>query len=47
MYSDHPTGSHVAFGDGGVRFVRDTIDRTTWAALSSFNGGEVVPNNGW
>lgn len=47
MYADHPTGSHVAFGDGGVRFVRDTIDRATWAALSSFNGGEVVANGGW
>jgi hypothetical protein len=37
----------VAFGDGGVRFVGDAIDRGVWAALSSFNGGEVVPPVGW
>jgi prepilin-type N-terminal cleavage/methylation domain-containing protein/prepilin-type processing-associated H-X9-DG protein len=43
MYSDHPGGCNVAFGDGSVRFIRDSIDRAVWAALSSFNGGEVVP----
>jgi len=47
MYSDHPTGAHVAFGDGSVRFIRDWIDRGIWAALSSFNGGEAIPGDGW
>jgi prepilin-type N-terminal cleavage/methylation domain-containing protein/prepilin-type processing-associated H-X9-DG protein len=47
MYSDHVGGCNVAFGDGGVRFVGDAIDRGVWAALSSFNGGEVVPPVGW
>jgi prepilin-type processing-associated H-X9-DG protein len=42
MYSDHPNGGNVMFGDGGTRFIANSIDRNVWAALSSFNGGEAV-----
>ena len=42
MYSDHPNGGNVMFGDGGTRFIANSIDRNVWAALSSFNGGEGV-----
>jgi prepilin-type N-terminal cleavage/methylation domain-containing protein/prepilin-type processing-associated H-X9-DG protein len=42
MIADHPQGVNVAFGDGGVRFVVETIDHDAWAAISSINGGEVV-----
>jgi len=43
MYSEHPGGCNVAFGDAGVRFIRDSIDPDVWAALSSINGGEAIP----
>ena len=42
MYSDHPGGCNVTFGDGGTRFVTNDVDREIWAALSSFNGGEAI-----
>jgi prepilin-type processing-associated H-X9-DG protein len=42
MIADHPQGVNVAFGDGGVRFVTETIDHDVWAAISSINGNEVV-----
>jgi prepilin-type processing-associated H-X9-DG protein len=42
MYSDHPGGGNVLFGDGSVRFIRETIYPWTWVALSTRNQGEVV-----
>ena len=42
MYSDHPNGCNVMFGDGSARFIANSIDRNVWAALSSFNGGESL-----
>ena len=47
MYSEHPGGCNVSFGDGGVRFIRDSIDPRIWAALSSINGAEVVSGGGY
>jgi prepilin-type N-terminal cleavage/methylation domain-containing protein/prepilin-type processing-associated H-X9-DG protein len=41
MIADHPNGANVVFGDGGVRFVAESIDHDAWAAISSINGGEV------
>ena len=40
--SYHPSGVNVLFGDGAVRFVRDTISPITWRALGSVAGGEIV-----
>jgi prepilin-type N-terminal cleavage/methylation domain-containing protein/prepilin-type processing-associated H-X9-DG protein len=40
--SNHPGGVQVLFGDGGVRFVTDTILLNTWQALGTPDGGEVV-----
>jgi prepilin-type N-terminal cleavage/methylation domain-containing protein/prepilin-type processing-associated H-X9-DG protein len=40
--SRHPGGVNVLFGDGGVRFVKDAIDRATWQALATRAGGEVI-----
>jgi prepilin-type N-terminal cleavage/methylation domain-containing protein/prepilin-type processing-associated H-X9-DG protein len=40
--SRHPTGVNVLFGDGGVRFISDSISLTTWQALSTRAGGEAV-----
>lgn len=40
--SRHPGGVQVALVDGSVRFVPNTIDITTWWALGSRDGGEVI-----
>lgn len=37
-----PGGFNVLFGDGSVRFVKDTIDPKTLKALITANGGEVT-----
>ncbi len=40
--SNHPGGVNVLFGDGSVKFVKDTINRATWWALGTRTKGEVV-----
>lgn len=40
--SFHPGGVNVALGDGSVRFVTDTVDRTTWNNLGSVSDGNVL-----
>ena len=40
--SNHPGGVNVVLGDGSVRFVTDSIDRTTWQNLGSVNDGQVL-----
>jgi prepilin-type N-terminal cleavage/methylation domain-containing protein len=40
--SRHPAGVQCLLGDGSVRFVRDSINLTTWQALATMAGGEVV-----
>jgi len=40
--SYHSGGVNVAFADGSVRFIRDSIDFPTWRALGTRDGGEVV-----
>jgi hypothetical protein len=39
----HPSGTYVAFADGAVRFVSDTINPHILEALSTIAGGEKVP----
>jgi hypothetical protein len=36
----------VAFADGSVRFLHDTIDPGVFEGLSTIAGGEVLPG-GW
>ena len=38
----HPGGVNVAFADGGVRFLSETIEIKTYAALITRAGGEVI-----
>lgn len=46
MFSDHRGGGNVAFGDGAVRFIAETINLDVWAAMSSIAGGETVAGDG-
>jgi len=41
--SMHTGGAQVAMADGSVRFVSDNIAESTWLALSTIFGGEVIP----
>jgi hypothetical protein len=38
--SEHLGGAQVLMGDGGVRFLSDTIDLVTYKAIASIDGGE-------
>jgi prepilin-type processing-associated H-X9-DG protein len=40
--SFHTGGANVCFGDGGVRFLPNTIDESIHRQIHSRNGGEVV-----
>ena len=40
--SYHPGGGNFLLGDGSVRFISETIDLTTYRALSTRNGGEPL-----
>jgi prepilin-type processing-associated H-X9-DG protein len=40
--SKHSGGVNVAFADGSVRFIRDSINLQTWQAMGTKAGGEVV-----
>lgn len=43
--SYHPGGVNVLFGDGGVRFIKTSINGLTWRALGTIAGGEVVSSD--
>ena len=40
--SYHPGGVNVAFCDGSVRFLKDSIDQASWWAIGTREGGETV-----
>lgn len=40
--SHHPGGVNVLFGDGSVKFVKDSINVNTWRALGTRAGREVI-----
>jgi prepilin-type N-terminal cleavage/methylation domain-containing protein/prepilin-type processing-associated H-X9-DG protein len=42
MWGEHGDGCNVLLGDGSVRFVTTFVDPSTWVALSTRDGGEVV-----
>ena len=40
--SDHLNGVNVAFSDGAVKFINDTVDLAIWQALGTRDGHEVI-----
>ncbi|AGA29901.1 DUF1559 domain-containing protein [Singulisphaera acidiphila] len=40
--SKHSGGANVGFGDGSVRFIKDSVNKATFLALGSRGGGEVI-----
>ena len=45
--SRHPGGVNTLFADGSVKFMKDTVNITTWRAIGSPNGGEVVSSDSY
>jgi prepilin-type N-terminal cleavage/methylation domain-containing protein/prepilin-type processing-associated H-X9-DG protein len=45
--SRHPGGVNVLFGDGSVKFVKDSVNLPTWRALGTRIGGEVVSSDSY
>jgi prepilin-type N-terminal cleavage/methylation domain-containing protein/prepilin-type processing-associated H-X9-DG protein len=43
--SNHPGGVNVGFLDGSVKFVKETVSQTTWWAIATRSGGEVVSSD--
>jgi hypothetical protein len=43
--SRHPNGTMHALGDGSVRFITNTVNLTTYQALGSASGEDVVNGN--
>lgn len=46
-WSRHPGGVNFVFGDGSVRFVKNTINEHVYAALATRNGGEVISSDSY
>jgi len=45
--SRHPGGVNVLFMDGSVKFIKSTINATTWLALGSMDGGETISSDAY
>ena len=45
--SRHPGGVNSLFGDGSVRFMKNSINPMTWVALGSINAGEVISSDSY
>jgi prepilin-type N-terminal cleavage/methylation domain-containing protein/prepilin-type processing-associated H-X9-DG protein len=41
----HPGGANFAFGDGSVRFLKQTINIQTYNAVGTKNGGEIISSD--
>jgi prepilin-type processing-associated H-X9-DG protein len=40
--SNHPGGVNVGFLDGSIKFIKNSVSVTTWRAIATKAGGEVV-----
>jgi prepilin-type N-terminal cleavage/methylation domain-containing protein/prepilin-type processing-associated H-X9-DG protein len=46
-WSRHPGGVNFVFGDGSVRFIKNSINPTPWQALATRAGGEVISSDSY
>ncbi|MFM7129791.1 MAG: H-X9-DG-CTERM domain-containing protein, partial [bacterium] len=40
--SFHPGGANFCFGDGSVKFLKDSVNQQTYWGLGTRAGGEVI-----
>ncbi len=45
IFSDHSGGAHCLFGDGSVRFLKDSINLVVLRSVVTIAGGEVVSSD--
>jgi prepilin-type N-terminal cleavage/methylation domain-containing protein/prepilin-type processing-associated H-X9-DG protein len=45
--SNHPGGVNVLFGDGSVKFIKNSINQATWWALGTRASGEVISSDSY
>jgi len=45
--SYHPGGVNAVFGDGSVRFIKESIDGNTWRGLGTVASGEIVSSDSY
>jgi prepilin-type N-terminal cleavage/methylation domain-containing protein/prepilin-type processing-associated H-X9-DG protein len=45
--SNHPGGANVLFGDGSVKFIKESIALNTWWSLGTRSGGEVISSDAY
>jgi prepilin-type N-terminal cleavage/methylation domain-containing protein/prepilin-type processing-associated H-X9-DG protein len=43
--SAHPGGMNVAFADGSIKYIKNTISPVTWFAIQTMDNGEVVSSD--
>jgi len=41
----HPGGVNVVFGDGSVKFIKNTVNYQAWYAIATPNGNEVISSS--
>ncbi|MGA2703087.1 MAG: DUF1559 domain-containing protein [Isosphaeraceae bacterium] len=47
LASAHGSGAHCLFGDGSVRFIKNTINLVVLRGLVTFNGSEVISHDSY
>ncbi len=45
--SNHPGGVNIAFADGSVKFVKDSVSLPAWWALGTRDGGETISSDSY